>query len=448
MSSKRSPADTQTIPLATVSDAPALPGCLIRVLSGASEGQALVLEEGEAVVGRGPDCDLVLEDGQVSNRQLRVRVAEQGFEVTDLGSKNGTYYMMTRIERAVLSHGATLEVGNSRLLISPRVSEQGDHYSQRSHYGALLGTSPAMRRLYRVLEQIEPTQLTTLILGETGVGKELVAREIHAHSQRAQGPFEVCDCASLAPNLVESELFGHRRGAFTGADSNHPGTFSRAHGGTIFLDEIGELPLALQPKLLRVLESRQVRPLGSSTTVDVDVRVIAATNRPLETEAQRASFRQDLYFRLAEVTVEVPPLRERRTDIPLLARGLLKEMGSGELELSPATLELFVTGYVWPGNVRELRNALARFRVMGTTPMEFGEVTDGRAEPSLEVHVGEPFQEEKRRILDAFERDYLSRQLQLAEHNISQAARASGMERMNFKRLLKKHGLLEGESKP
>jgi len=424
-------------------EAPApLPGCVVHVVMGDSAGQKLELVKGMATLGRGDSCELTLEDRRISGRHLSIEVVEDGFLVSDLGSKNGTYYLGTRIQSAVVPLGATLRVGETRLLLSSRQPPRDDLYSKRSRYGALVGSAPSMRRLYATLERLEATDYTTLILGETGVGKELVAREIHRHSPRAKGPYEVVDCASLTPTLIESELFGHTRGAFTGANTSYDGAFKRAHGGTTFLDEIGELPLELQPKLLRVLESHQIRALGSGDTIDVDTRIIAATNRDLETAAEEGRFRKDLFYRLAGMTIVVPPLRERREDIPMLVQALLEDMGAKDVKLAPATLEHFMTGSAWPGNVRELRNALARFRATGATPLEFGSDTDIATEVSLPLDTNKSFQQEKKRLMDSFERDYLSRQLSQADDNISQAARASGMERTQFKRLLKKHGLI------
>jgi len=419
-----------------------LPGCVIHVVLGASAGAKLELADGSAVIGRGRGCDLVLDDRRVSSRHVQIEVAGDGFSISDLGSKNGTFYLETRVERAVVPLGATLRVGDTRVLLSSRYPAGSETFSARSQYGKLVGTSPAMRRLYAMLEKLEQTDYTTLILGETGVGKEMVAREIHAHSRRRQGPFEVCDCAALTPTLVESELFGHKRGAFTGANNDYRGAFARAGGGTIFLDEVGELPLELQPKLLRVLESHQLRPVGGSETIDVDTRVIAATNRDLGSAVEAGRFRKDLYFRLNAVTLLVPALRTRREDIPTLVGVLLAEMGHPEVVIAPATLELFITGHVWPGNVRELRNALARFRATGCAPVGFGPDNEIHTEIADDSDAPPPFQDEKRRVLEGFERDYLARQLKLANENISQAARASGMERTQFKRLLRKHGII------
>jgi DNA-binding NtrC family response regulator len=418
-------------------------GCVVRVLDGDDAGRAVEVQEGGLLVGSRAEVDLRLHDATVSGRHLKILPTEDGLLVTDLGSKNGTFYLDTRLERAVLQIGAVVRVGQTRLLLASRQPVGGPGYSARTSYGALVGGAPATRRLYAALEQLEPLDYTALILGETGVGKEVVANEIHNHSARHQGPFEVCDCASLNPSLVESELFGHVRGAFTGANSNYTGVFERADRGTIFLDEIGELPMDLQPKLLRVLESRTVRRVGSGGRKPVDVRVIAATNRDLADRVKSGDFREDLFYRLNLVTLEIPPLRQRREDIPWLVRHFLDQLGHGNVELSSNTLELFTTGYDWPGNVRELRHAVARFQGLGALPREIeAGIGDQQAETEIGFDPDGTFQEEKRRIISAFERDYLSAKLAASANNISRAARESNMERNQFKRLLKKHGLL------
>jgi two-component system, NtrC family, nitrogen regulation response regulator GlnG len=280
-----------------------------------------------------------------------------------------------------------------------------------------------------------------LVHGETGVGKDVVAQEIHRRSARAAGPFEVCDCTALTLSLADSELFGHARGSFTGAHAAHRGAFQRAHGGTLFLDEVGELPLELQPKFLRALETRKIKPVGGTEATEVDVRIIAATNRDLPEEVRRGRFRQDLLFRLTSVTLEVPPLRERREDIPALLQALLQGMGQAALPLTQSTIELFTTGYDWPGNVRELKGALTRVLTFGSVPAPLAEATAQPTSSNAPVDIGEPFQEAKRRVVDAFERDYLRAMLEAADQNISQAARSAAVERNYFRRLLRKHGL-------
>jgi DNA-binding NtrC family response regulator len=417
-----------------------VPGACIRVVAGDDEGKTFDLASGQVVVGTRPDCGLQLSDSTVSGRHVSIAVQDDGLLVTDLDSKNGTFYLETRLERAVLQHGATVAIGRTKLMLGARAAALPPEYRERQAYGALAGSSPVMQKLYAELERLENIEFTTLLVGETGAGKELVAREIHAHSKRRKAAYEVCDCAALSKTLIESELFGHVRGAFTGAQSAHVGVFARANGGTVFLDEIGELPLELQPKLLRVLEEKQIRPVGGTHSQDVDVRVIAATNRNLAEEVKAGRFREDLYFRLNVVTLELPPLRQRRQDIPELVRSLLEHLGQPELALSPATMELFTTGYDWPGNVRELRNALSRVLALGTLPKNM-EGSAPEAPASLAVNVNAPYHEEKKRVLDAFERDYLAGRLTAAQNNISRAAREAGVERTHFKNLLRKHGL-------
>jgi len=416
-------------------------GCVIRVTDGDDAGKEIELTAGAVTIGTRPECELSLADSTVSSRHVTVEAVADGILVTDLGSRNGTFYLGSRLEKAVLQHGAALRIGRTRLLLASRQPPAGPGTSDRQSYGSITGSSPAMRRLYATLEQLEPLEYTSLLLGETGVGKEHVAHEIHRHSGRSRGPFEVCDCAALSPTLIESELFGHVRGAFTGADSDYRGVFERAHRGTIFLDEIGELPLDLQPRLLRVLEAKSTRPVGADQARPVDIRVIAATNRDLAQEVHDGTFRQDLFFRLNLVTIVIPPLRQRREDIPVLVRQFLSELGHDEVELSPATMELFTSAYDWPGNVRELKNAVARVQALGTMPEDLqGASTD----PSYPVDIDDAatFQEAKKQIVGAFEHDYLAAKLAQHDNNISQAARASGMERNQFKRLLRKHGLL------
>ena len=419
-------------------------GCLVRVTEGDDVGLQVDLPSGVAVVGTRDDCDLCLTDGAVSGKHLQLEITPDGIVAVDLGSTNGTFYLETRLQRAVLKHGASLRLGRTRLALSPRQPQVDAKTSHLSSYGALNGTSLAIRRLYGVLEQLEAFENSALILGETGVGKDLVAREIHAHSKRANGPFEVCDCGSLSPTLIESELFGHAKGAFTGAHADYRGVFERGDGGTVFLDEIGNLPAELQPKLLRVLDSHRLRRVGGAEPLKVDVRVIAATNRDLPQLVKADQFRQDLFYRLEVITVRVPPLRERREDIPLLIKHFLGVLGQEELPLSPATVELFVTGYDWPGNIRELRNAVERVKAIGLLPENIDVAAapnNGRAD-ALSVAVEGPFQEAKRKLITAFEHDYLAARLKQSDNNISQAARVSGMERNQFKRLLRKHGLL------
>ena len=431
------PTVTETI---AKTDAPSS-GCVVRVLDGEDTGLEVELTTGSIIVGASPEARLRLRDSTVSGQHARITVVADGIEVADVGSRNGTFYLEGRIERAVLPIGATVRFGRTRVMLASRQRSAGPGESRRESYGALLGSAPSMRRLYATLEQLEKHAYPVLILGETGVGKELVAREIHEHSKRHSAQYEVCDCTTLPANLVESELFGHVRGAFTGAVDARAGVFERADGGTIFLDEIGELPLDLQPKLLRILETGELRRVGSGEVRKVDVRVIAATNRDLLKEARAGRFREDLLYRLNAVSVDVPPLRSRREDIPALVKAFIRRDKLDDSIISAQTLELFTTGYDWPGNARELRNAVRRVLALGTLPPEIDNAPSTTT-PATTVDTSAQFQDAKRRIVDAFERDYLSEQLRRAGDNITHAARASGVERMAFKRLLKKHDLI------
>ncbi|OGQ87010.1 MAG: hypothetical protein A2289_08000 [Deltaproteobacteria bacterium RIFOXYA12_FULL_58_15] len=416
------------------------PGCVIRITEGHDAGREECLRKGSLIIGKSSDCGMQLSDTTVSGHHLSIEVVPEGLLVIDLGSKNGTFYLETRLERAVLQHGAALRLGRTRLLLASIQPLAGTDYSTRMEYGSIVGSAPSMRRLYAMLERIEGLDYTTLLLGETGVGKEHIAREIHAHSQRSNGPFEICDCASLAPSLIESELFGHERGAFTGAHRDYRGVFERANGGTLFLDEIGELPMDLQPRLLRVLEAHTVRRVGSGETRTVDVRVLAATHRDLTADVHAGKFRQDLFFRLNLVALQIPPLRERREDIPNLIQRFLDDLGQSNWVVSPSTLELFTSGYDWPGNVRELKHAVARVQALGTLP---DDLAPSDTEVAKNIGVVGTFREAKVHIINAFERDYLAAKLASCDNNISQAARDSGMERNQFKRLLRKHNLLD-----
>jgi DNA-binding NtrC family response regulator len=300
-----------------------------------------------------------------------------------------------------------------------------------------------MCALREQIERLAPTETTTLIQGETGSGKEVVAQAIHAGSRRLKDRLLVVDCGSLPKNLIESELFGHERGAFTGANASSEGVFESAQGGTVFLDEIGELPLEMQPRLLRVLESRSVRRVGGNRLIPVDVRVIAATNRDLAHDVERGRFREDLYYRLAVVTLRMPPLRQRLEDLPQLAVHLLTELGADpEKHLTHDALALLM-GHKWPGNVRELRNALERAVALGE-PIVLARGQGGATQPSSEmgarIDLDVPFHQGKREVIRTYERAYITAMLDRCGGNISETARRSGMERASVYRLLQRAG--------
>jgi DNA-binding NtrC family response regulator len=325
----------------------------------------------------------------------------------------------------------------------------------------MMGRSLAMREVFGVLERVSPTDATVLVEGESGTGKEVAAREIHKHSKRKNGPFAVFDCGAVPRELIESELFGHMKGAFTSAVADRKGAFQNADGGTLFLDEIGELDLDLQPKLLRVLESREVRPVGSSQVRKVDVRVIAATNRNLKEEVKKGAFREDLYYRLAVIRVRVPPLRSRREDIPLLVGhfvdGLAREHGTKPIKISYDTM-VRLQQHPWKGNVRELRNFIERTLILadtGVTDEVFlsdsvaPEVRDDAVAVqasegpilNLSVRIDEQFKDVKEQLLTEFERAYWKRMLELNAWNITRTAKASGVHRKSLEYLIKKYDL-------
>ena len=312
-------------------------------------------------IGAGAQNDLILTDEAASRRHCEIHQREDGFLLRDLGSTNGTMVQGVRVCEVYLNQGMEFQVGKTRLVFCPLQETMSYPLSARESFGRLNGVSVAMRRVYHLAGTYAKTDAAILIQGETGTGKELLAEALHEHSPRSKKPFVVIDCAALATGVIESELFGHAKGSFTGAGTERVGAFESAHGGTVFLDEIGELDLSLQPKLLRVLEKKEVRRLGANTVRPVDVRIIAATNRNLEREVREGRFREDLYYRLSIVKIELPPLRQRKDDIPLLVRCFLKELtGSDDVTVwadFDKSMDLF-RQHDWPGNARELRNVV------------------------------------------------------------------------------------------
>ena len=326
----------------------------------AAGGRMLEVDRDVVRVGTMADNDVVLTDDTVSRRHAEFVRSAAGWKVRDLGSTNGTTLAGNRVVEAFLSSGATVGMGETRFRVTPVDEVLAVDPSHTDHFGELLGASLPMRQIFGVLEKVAATDVTVLITGETGTGKELAARGIHETSRRRGKPFQIVDCAAVAANLIESELFGHEKGSFTGADRARKGAFEAADTGTVFLDEIGELPLELQPTLLRVLERREVKRLGSNETKTVDVRVVAATNRDLQTMVKDGKFREDLYFRLAVVEVRLPPLRERTEDLPLLI-GKWIETSGGQVSADAMSV---LQSHTWPGNVRELRNVWERAKAL------------------------------------------------------------------------------------
>jgi len=395
--------------------------------------------------------DVVLTDPMVSRFHCELHVDAKSARIVDLGSKNGTFIDGIRIRDAYLKHGSLIRLGQSVLRFQLGGQTHAIGLSPKTEFGTLVGHSIAMRAMFDTLERASLSDATILLEGETGTGKGIIAESIHDSSPRKGKPFCVVDCAALPANLLESELFGHERGAFTGAFARREGAFESADEGTIFLDEVGELPLDLQPKLLRVLEERQIRRVGANTVHQVNVRVIAATNRDLRTEVNEGRFRSDLYFRLALIRVRVPALREHLDDIPLLVDRFLgaSRNASPEIAASLRTQD-FVTSLQrasWPGNVRELRNHLESCLVLrqvlpyGEPAQSVAPAAKGAGKP---IDATLPYHQARLVSQVAWEAEYLRALLKLHEENIEQAAKAAGISRAYIYRLLSRHGIRRG----
>jgi DNA-binding NtrC family response regulator len=429
----------------------------LRVISGPDEGKEHVLDEGTTMVGTHADNDLVLTDATVSRYHLEIRVRRDGIEVRDLDTTNGTKHGGARVGQVVLVGPARLRLGkHTEMDVEPIDTNVDLEAWKGDRFGDVLGTTAPMKRLFSLLAKAAPTEATILLQGETGTGKEALAEAVHKTSRRAKGPFVVVDCGSIPHELIASELFGHARGSFTGAAADKQGLIEAANHGTLFLDEIGELALDLQPQLLRVLDRRQVRRVGETHAVDVDIRVVAATHRDLRAMVRAGQFREDLYYRLAVVATSVPPLRERKQDIPSLAAWFADKMGRGGWAQSPSLLEQ-LEKHDWPGNVRELRNVVERALSLGTSSNAvIADLTDsGTAKPAISEADADaalrrapssdvlelPFKEAKAALVEEFERDYLTALLARHRGNISRAAAEAGIDRNYIRRLVKKYNL-------
>ncbi|MCC6751440.1 MAG: sigma 54-dependent Fis family transcriptional regulator [Deltaproteobacteria bacterium] len=437
--------DTRTRSLGLPSLLPRLTEGRVRILDGADGGRRLVIDKEPRVLGSAPACDLRLPDDRVSHRHCEVRLGARGFLVRDLGSRNGTYFEGARVNEIAVPAGAILQLGHTHVVLEAPGETTNLDPSSRERFGRLVGQSVPMRRAFALLERAAAADVTVLLQGETGTGKELAARALHDESARRGGPFEVFDGGVVSTALLPSRLFGHLKGAFTGATEDHAGVFERADGGTVFLDEIGELPLEVQATLLRVCEARTVTPLGSAVARPVDVRLVAATNRDLASEVLRGTFRRDLYYRLQVLPIRLPPLRTRRADLPELCTELLQDLGLTDPGPIDGPVLAQLQSHPFPGNVRELRNVLERAVVRAGRGARFCDLVLelGPAEPGDAGGAGGArFQDLKQETINRFECDYLSRLLEEHGGNIRQASAASGLERTQLKRLLRKHGLI------
>lgn len=438
------------------------------VLMHGDELREYVFEQDVVHIGAMEDNDLVVDDETVSRSHCKIFREGDQFMIADLASTNGTFVNRVRVREAYLHENCTITLGNTDIKFQPIDEKLRIVPSDSDHFGEIVGRNRGMREIYAILEKIAPTDATVVIEGETGTGKEVVARTVHQQSRRRDGPFIVFDCGAVPENLIESELFGHEKGSFTGAIATRQGVFELAHGGTVFLDELGELALDLQPKLLRVLEQREVKRVGGLKPIKVDVRVIAATNRDLEQEVRAGRFREDLFYRLSVVRLELPALRDRIDDVELLARHFLAQASFNRDEFggmkvtgfAPAVLER-LKQYDWPGNVRELHNVVERAVSFAEGDLiELDDLPDHIAHPradfppASETHpsimlpelrpeyLSATFKDAKEQWVSSFEADYIAALLKKNKGNISHAAREADIDRKYFRKLMRKYGIV------
>jgi DNA-binding NtrC family response regulator len=416
------------------------------MIRGPEPGKTYELKAAETRVGKGLDNDIVIPDATVSRSHFVVVHAGDGYLLRDLGSTNGTFLEETQIREAFLKPGARIRAGEVLLRFQPLAEVVDDRPSDQTHYGDLLSTSAKTRQIFALLERIAPTDATVLLLGETGTGKSAMARAIHQSSARSSGPFVIIDCGAISKSLIESELFGHERGAFTGATQTRRGAMEVCRGGTLFIDELDDLPLEVQPKLLRALEEREIYRVGSHAPIKLDLRIVAASKKDLRVEVAEGRFREDLYFRLSVVIVPLPPLRERREDIPLLVDHFLGRQGTFD-ELQPEVRDRLST-HTWPGNIRELRNVIERASYMGDLehldPTVVHESSNDASTGPLADYT-RPFKEAKEALINRFEREYIRALLLRSKGNMARAAREAGIDRKYLYMLLKKYGLAPGD---
>ncbi|MBA2663540.1 MAG: sigma 54-dependent Fis family transcriptional regulator [Bradymonadaceae bacterium] len=437
------------------------------VVDGPDEGKEFVIGKSKFYVGRSAVTDFKVADKSISGTHFEIRAEEDGFLLRDMGSTNGTWVAGCRVREIYLAPNVTFRAGNTTFRLTPIDEIVEIALSEEEHFGGVIGRSVAMREVFATLSKIAPSELTCMIEGDTGTGKERMARAIHDKSRRKSKPFVVLDCSSIPRELMESYVFGHERGAFTGAVNQHKGAFEQANGGTLFLDEIGELDLALQPKLLRVLENREYMRVGGTKLMRTDCRIIAATNRDLRVMVNEGAFREDLYFRLSVIQIYLPSLAKRREDIPLMVEHFFSTLAERRpdlqrLRMTADAMDMLMS-YPWPGNVRELRNVIERaaslasgpaiersdlhlsgYTVGGPTPLAPPVTSAGPADPDssrIQADLTLAFKDAKQQVVDQFEYDYLDRIIDAHDGNISRAAKQAGLTRFHMRELLKKHDL-------
>ena len=416
-------------------------GGLFLVIRGPDRGATIALGSEPLSFGSGKECSLVLSDRTVSRKHFIVEREDDEVIVSDCGSTNGVRIAGLRIDRAAIGFGAEIKLGHTVLKFVPDEEFVEPEASQSTAFGSIVGADVRMRQMFTLLDEVARTDATVLLEGETGTGKELIAEELHAHSPRRKGPFVVLDCGSVPKDLVASILFGHVKGAFTNAINDREGVFAAANGGTVFLDEIGELELGLQPALLRALDKRTVCRLGSTTHQRFDARVIAATNRDLRAEIANKRFREDLYYRLAVMRIAVPPLRDRGSDIPRLVEHYVTMFSPGT-QIRPEDMQRLVQ-HSWPGNVRELRNAMERACLLardGAINLD-GAIENDRGIAPIAGRIDLPFKIAKNQLVDAFERDYVEALMGRHKNNLSAASREAQIDRKHLRELIHKHGI-------
>ncbi|MBX3157916.1 MAG: sigma 54-dependent Fis family transcriptional regulator [Deltaproteobacteria bacterium] len=419
-----------------------LRGGVLLVIKGPDRGATAKLGDAPVAIGSSPACQLVLTDTTVSRKHVEVALVGDEIVVTDCGSRNGCTIQGVRVEKGAISFGTELKLGRTIVKLVPDEELVAAAPSPQTSFGSIVGGDTRMRQLFTLLGEVAATDATVLVEGETGTGKELIAEELHNHSPRKNGPLVVVDCGSVPRELVASILFGHMKGAFTGALSDRKGMFAEAHGGTIFLDEIGELPLELQPALLRALDKRAVCRVGATAYERFDARVVAATNRDLRAEVGKKRFREDLYYRLAVIRVAVPALRERGSDIRMLIEHFVRRFAP-DLTLSPDDMARLVR-HSWPGNVRELRNAMERICLLSRNNVvdvegALGDISAGGSAPGFRTDL--PFKEAKNQLVEAFEREYIEGLVERHQQNLSAAAREAQIDRKHLRELMRKYGL-------